>query len=156
MKTNYFKNILVLCLLGICTLSFSQKIEHEITIKGEIENIEEIVPYITENTCLQIVEYKENFTMIVSNGTLTISSEFPMLKIPKDGKVEYKIKNLKYDTKYCIAIQMLDPEYSNVSKVLRIKYPNMESPVITFNISKSEGKINAPTDLNLGKFSIPK
>ena len=154
-------SLIVLIFLSIFTNCASitprltNKIEHEITIKGEIVNIEQVKPYITDNTCLQLVEYEATFTMIASKGTLMISSEFPMIKFPRDGMVEYKIKKLKYNTMYCIVVQMLDPEYSNVSKVLIIKQSDKYEPASAFTISKSEGEITAPTEMDLSKFYIP-
>jgi hypothetical protein len=83
MKTKFFKIILVAGLLGFCSSLFSQKISYEILLKGEIEYIEEILPFITEKTCLQVVEYKDNFTLIVKDDPLVISSEYPEIMIPR-------------------------------------------------------------------------
>ena len=155
MKTFYYKFNLTFIFVLICVFSFSQKIKYEIAIKGVIENIEDIKHYTNVETCLQLVEYKQlpSVSVTVSKiGTMMFTSDFPCIKIPEDGIVNYKVNNLKYNTDYFIAIQMLNSEYSEWSKVLLIRQADTNVPSGRFHFSKSNGKLKEPTDLDLGKF----
>ena len=166
MENKYLKYFVIVGLLGIYSYSFSQKIKHEITIKGVIENIEEIKPYLIDGAYLQLVEYNKDLTVgttikttiDLSSGnrtrieTTNFFSSFTKIDVPLDGIVEYKVNDLKYGKDYIMTIQMIKLEYS--PKPLFLFSKKQDSYEAKINISKKDGKLKKPIDLNLGTLRI--
>jgi hypothetical protein len=141
-------SIISLSLVG-CASTFNGE------INGEIRNIEEIKPFISDKTFLQLIEVPEGSFNFYSpaNGELIYQSDLEKIPIPVDGKYKFIVKNLK-SGKYLIAAQRLSKDYKYFGPLLWSEDKN-NAVIINVETGNDNNKaINVPRGIIFSKTGL--
>jgi hypothetical protein len=140
---------LLLFLFG-CSSSFSGE------IRGQILNIQDIKPYIGDQSFLQLVAVPENgnFTFLaIGDGGMVYGSDLQKIPMPLDGKFRFIVKDLR-SGKYLVAAQQLSKEFKYFGPLLWSKDKTRAIVVVVEASSASNPTIDIPAGVIFSKVGV--